>query len=113
MTIRILLTATLACLLLPRAASAQVPMQEVILDNRSVRIVLVTFPPGTGQGRHEGIEPELDILADGEVALTTPQGRVVLRPGTAYFIPGLTPHDARNESSHPARAFEVFLKRCD
>jgi quercetin dioxygenase-like cupin family protein len=113
MRIKLLLMATLAWVLPPLAASAQIPMPEVILDNPSVRVTLVTFPPGTGQGRHQGIEPEIDLLADGELTLETPQGRVKLRPGTGYFIPGLTPHDARNESSRPARAFEIFLKRCD
>jgi hypothetical protein len=63
--------------------------------------------------RVEGVEPEVDIVADGQPALETPHGRVLLRPKTGYFIPGLTPHDARNESSRPARAFEIFLKRCD
>lgn len=116
MMIGVFLMATLACVLLPVAASAQIPqipMVEVILDNPSVRVTLVTFPPGSGQGRHQGIEPEVDIVADGQLALETPQGRVVLRPGTGYFVPGLTPHDTRNESSRPARAFEIFLKRCD
>jgi len=40
-------------------------------------------------------------------------GRTALRTGTAYWLPGLTPHDTRNESERPARLVEIFLKRCD
>jgi mannose-6-phosphate isomerase-like protein (cupin superfamily) len=115
MTTLVLLTTTLALALMPIAASAQlsVPMPQVILDNASVRVTAVTFPPGAGTGRHQGIEPEVGIAVDGELTLESPQGRALLRPGTAYFVPGLTPHDTRNEGARPVRLFEVFLKRCD
>ena len=49
----------------------------------------------------------------GDVTLESPLGRTALRPGTAYWLPGLTPHDTRNESRSPARFYEIFLKRCD
>lgn len=55
----------------------------------------------------------MGILVEGELTLESPLGRMVLRPGTAYFLPGLTPHDTRNESTRPARLFEILLKRCD
>ena len=45
--------------------------------------------------------------------MESPLGRVSLKPGAAYWLPGLTPHDTRNEGSRPARVFEIFLKRCD
>jgi len=96
------------------SAGAQVvPMPEVILDNSSVRVTMVTYPPGAATGRHQGIEAEVGILVDGEVTLESPQGRVTLRPGTAYWLPGLTPHDTRNERARPARTFEILMKRCD
>ena len=85
----------------------------MILDNASVRVTILTFPPGAGTGRHSGIEAEVGIIVDGDLALESPQGRIVLRPGTAYWIPGLMPHDVRNESGRPARMFDIFLKRCD
>jgi mannose-6-phosphate isomerase-like protein (cupin superfamily) len=94
-------------------ARAQVPMPEVILDNPSVRVTMVTYPPGSASGRHQGIEAEVGILVDGEVTLESPQGRVTLRPGTAYWLPGLTPHDTRNEGKKPAKTFEILMKRCD
>jgi len=102
----------LAISLTPRAV-AQVPMPQVILDNPSVRITTVTFVPGAASGRHQGIEAEVGILVDGELTLESPVGRTTLRPGTAYWLPGLTPHDTRNESQRPAKIFEIFLKRCD
>jgi hypothetical protein len=36
-----------------------------------------------------------------------------MRPGSAYWLPGLTPHDTRNERQRPVRLYEIFLKRCD
>ena len=95
------------------AASAQPIGPQIILDNPSVRVTSLTLPPGSGTGRHQGLEPEVGILVDGELTLESPQGRTLLRSGTAYFLPGLTPHDTRNEGNRPARIVEVFLKRCD
>ena len=94
-------------------AEAQPPTPRVVLDNPSVLVTVTTLPPGTGTGRHQGIEPEVSIPVDGEVTLESPLGRVSLGPGSAYWLPGLTPHDTRNEGSRPARVFEIFLKRCD
>jgi hypothetical protein len=28
-------------------------------------------------------------------------------------MPGLTPHDVRNEGGRPAKLWDIFLKRCD
>jgi quercetin dioxygenase-like cupin family protein len=108
----LMLIAILAVTVAPRAA-AQVPMPQVILDNPSVRVTMVTFVPGAASGRHQGIEAEVGVLVDGELTLDSPQGRTMLRPGTAYWLPGLTPHDTRNESQRPARIIEILLKRCD
>jgi len=108
-----LLLAILAVALTPAAVMAQPPAPQVILDNPSVRVQVVTFVPGAATGRHQGIEAEVGILVDGELMLDSPQRRATLRPGTAYWLPGLTPHDTRNESQRPARMFEILLKRCD
>lgn len=113
MTTPVLLIAILAIALTPGLAEAQPPGAQVILDNPSVRVVVVTYPPGSGSGRHQGIEAEVGIIVEGEVTLESPLGRTALRPGTAYWLPGLTPHDTRNEGQAPARMFEIFLKRCD
>jgi quercetin dioxygenase-like cupin family protein len=94
-------------------AEAQPPTPRVVLDNPSVLVTVTTLPPGTGTGRHQGIEPEVSILVEGEVTVESPLGRVSLKPGSAYWLPGLTPHDTRNDGKQPARVFEIFLKRCD
>lgn len=114
MTNVLTLLAALAVITVPIAATAVEPAApHVIFDNPSVRVTVVTFTPGAGTGRHQGIEPEVGIVAEGELTLETPTGRTVLRPGTAYWLPGLTPHDVRNESGRPAKMFDVFPKRCD
>ena len=105
--------AALTVALLPIAATAEPPAPQIILDNPSVRVTVVTFTPGAGTGRHQGVEPEVGIVAEGELMLETPKGRTLLRSGMAYWLPGLTPHDVRNESGRPARMFDVFPKRCD
>ena len=108
-----LLVFTLGIVLGLVAASAQTTPAQIILDNPSVRVTSLTLPPGSGTGRHQGLEPEVGILVDGELTLESPQGRTLVRTGSAYYLPGLTPHDTRNEANRPARLIEVFLKRCD
>ena len=107
------LLVALAVVLVPGATTAQVPTSQVILENPSVRVTVTTLAPGMGSGRHQGIEAEVGIVVEGDVTVESPLGRTALRPGTAYWLPGLTPHDTRNESRSPARFYEIFLKRCD
>jgi len=45
--------------------------------------------------------------------LSSPAGRQSLKTGNAYWLPGLTPHDIRNESDRPAKVYVVAMKRCD
>jgi mannose-6-phosphate isomerase-like protein (cupin superfamily) len=113
MTKVLVLLAALVAASMPGGAQAQPPAPQVVLDNPSVRVTAVTLPPGVGTGRHQGIEAEIGILVEGELTVESPFGRTNLRPGMAYWLPGLTPHDTRNEGSRPARFFEIFLKRCD
>lgn len=105
--------AMLAATLLPRVVAAEGTAEEVVLDNPSVRVTVRTFAPTTGSGRHQGMEPEVGIVTEGELTLETPEGTTVVRQGSAYWVPGLTPHDARNEGSKPAKLYEIFLKRSD
>lgn len=105
--------AVLAGTLSPVAARAQLPVSQVVLENPSIRITVLTFVPGGATGRHQGIEAEIGIVIEGELTVESPTGRQALRPGSAYWMPGLTPHDVRNESGRPARMWDIFLKRCD
>ena len=103
----------LAGTLSPMAVRAQLPASQVVLENPSIRVTLLTFVPGGATGRHQGIEAEIGIVVEGELTVESPTGRQSLRPGSVYWMPGLTPHDVRNESTHSAKLWDIFLKRCD
>ena len=89
------------------------PATQVILENPSVRVALLTFAPGGATGRHQSVESEIGIVLEGELTVESPTGRQKLGPGETYWMPGLTPHDVRNEGGRPAKLWDIFLKRCD
>jgi quercetin dioxygenase-like cupin family protein len=108
--------ALLAALLLvavPAAAQAPAPAisEHLALENDTVRVTLLTLPPGAASGRHSGLEPELGMVMEGELTLVTDAGLEVLPAGSARWLPALTPHDARNESDRPVRLWVVVFKR--
>jgi len=113
MTKALVVVAVLLGALSPPTAGAQLPTGQVILENPSVRITVQTFVPGGATGRHQAIEAEIGLVIEGELTVESPTGRQSLRPGNVYWMPGLTPHDVRNESPRPARMWDIFLKRCD
>jgi quercetin dioxygenase-like cupin family protein len=85
--------------------------EQVIVDNDTVRVSLLTFPPGSASGEHVGLDPELGIVLEGELTLVTSAGRERLGPGTVRWLPALVPHDARNEGSLPLKLWVVVVKR--
>jgi quercetin dioxygenase-like cupin family protein len=99
------------------AAPAQEPRgrieERVTLDTNTVRVALLTFEPGAASGRHVGLDPELGIVAEGELTLVTDAGTEVMRPGAARWLPALVPHDARNEGDRPLKLWVVVFKKCD
>ena len=109
----LVVVAVLAGAFSPTAGRAQMPESQVVLENPSIRITILTFVPGGATGRHQGIESEIGILVEGELTVESPTGRQQLAPGGVYWMPGLTPHDVRNESGRPAKLWDIFLKRCD
>jgi quercetin dioxygenase-like cupin family protein len=98
---------------LPAPALAQAPATKVMFDNASVRAEVATFEPGSGTGLHSIVTPETGIVLEGEMTLDSPNGRQTIRAGEVFWVPGLTPHDLRNNSRAPAKVWGVFLKRCD
>ena len=111
---RVLLVAlVVGMLLLDGMVGAQPPERHLALDNESVRVVLLTYQPGTGGGRHLGLEPELGIVLEGEVTVETPKGTEVIKAGSTYWIPSLTPHDVRNETDRAAKVWDMLIKRCE
>ena len=93
--------------------AAQGAGSVAVLNTSGVYIELVTLVPGQGSGQHSGIPGEVGIVAEGEVVLSSPTGRESLKAGKAYWLPGLTPHDIRNESDRPAKVYILAMKRCD
>lgn len=100
-------------LLLGDTAGAQGPERHLGLDNDSIRVVLLTYQPSTGVGRHLGLTPEMGIVLEGEVTLETPKGVETFKAGSVYFVPALIPHDVRNDSDRPARVWDMLIKKCD
>jgi quercetin dioxygenase-like cupin family protein len=96
-------------------AAAQAPggavAEQVLVDNDTVRVALLVFPPGAASGEHVGLDPELGIVLEGELTLLTAAGREVLGPGAVRWLPALVPHDARNEGSVPLKLWVVLVKR--
>jgi quercetin dioxygenase-like cupin family protein len=84
-----------------------------VLNTPGVYIEQVTLVPGQGSGQHAGVSGEVGIVTEGEVVLSSPAGRQSLKAGNAYWLPGLTPHDIRNESDRPAKVYVIAMKRCD
>ena len=84
-----------------------------VLNTPGAYVELLTLVPGEGSGQHSTVTGEVGIVAEGEVMLSSPAGREVLPAGKAYWYPGLTPHDVRNEGNRPAKVYVVALKRCD
>ena len=93
--------------------SAQGAGSIAVLNTSGVYIELLTLVPGEGSGQHSTIPSEVGIVAEGEVVLSSPAGRESLQVGKAYWLPGLTPHDIRNEGNRPAKIYVIAMKRCD
>jgi quercetin dioxygenase-like cupin family protein len=114
---RRLLAATLivSLALATRLAPAQAPgagiEEQLLLENDTVRVALLLFPPGSASGEHMGLDPELGIVLEGELTLITPAGREVLGPGAVRWLPALVTHDARNEGSAPLKLWVVLVKK--
>jgi quercetin dioxygenase-like cupin family protein len=110
-TVAVLVTLLLA----GRLAAAQAPttaiQEQVLVDNDTVRVTLLVFPPGSASGEHSGLDPELGIVVEGELTLLTPAGREVLGPGAVRWLPALVPHDARNEGTLTLKLWVVLVKR--
>ena len=114
---RALLVVTLVVTLavVARLAGAQAPgagiEEQLLLENDTVRVALLLFPPGSASGEHVGLDPELGIVLEGELTLVTPAGREVLGPGAVRWLPALVTHDARNEGSVPLKLWVVLVKK--
>ena len=87
--------------------------ERVALDNDSVKVTVVTMPPGSSSGIHINAEPEMGIVVQGELTLVTRNGKQVYKPGMVVWLPPMTGHEARNESKRPVKLHAIGLKRCE
>src|SRR6266851_2208252 len=119
MTAKVTLCALLVVLgiFIGRASMAHSPQAQVteqeLLNNNSVRIVLMTYPPGADSDLHLNESPEITIVQEGELALYAKGKREALRPPSAHWLPEASAHLARNESKRPAKFWSILLKRCE
>ena len=109
----VLFVAGIAVGLVASLVTAQGAGSSVVLNAPGAYIELMTLAPGQGSGQNSAIPAEVGIVAEGVVVLSSPSVREVLQAGKAYWLPGLTPHDIRNEGSQPAKVYVVAMKRCD
>ncbi len=91
---------------------AKVSEQE-LLNNESVRIVLMTYLPGADSDLHLNEGPEITIVQEGELALYAQGKREALHPRTAHWLPEASAHLARNEGKRPAKFWSILLKKCE
>jgi quercetin dioxygenase-like cupin family protein len=87
--------------------------ERVLLDNDTVRLVLVTYQPGADSDLHMNTGPEITIVQDGELAFYAKGRRELLKAGAAHWLPDGTTHLGRNEGSRPVKFWSLLLKRCD
>src|SRR5258707_5538072 len=88
-----------------RVIAAPAPGPSAILNTSAAYIEVLTLVPGEGTGQHSIIAAEVGVVAEGEVVLSSPNGREALQAGKAFALPGLNPHDIRNESHRPAQDY--------
>ena len=93
--------------------TAQGAGSVAVLNTSGAYIELLTLAPGEGSGQHTTIPSEIGIVAEGEMVLSSPAGHEALPAGKAYWLPGLTPHDLRNDGNRPAKIYVIAMKRCD
>lgn len=119
MTARLMLCGVLVVLgvFIGRATMAHSPQGQVIeqelLNNDSVRIVLLTYPPGADSDLHLNVGPEITIVQEGELPLCegkaggAPAAQRPLAPG-GLGSPGPQRGQAPGQVLvHPAEAMRV------
>ena len=87
--------------------------ERLLLDNDSLRLVFITYPPGADSDLHFNVGPEVTIVQEGQLVMFAQGKRDVLGPGAAHWLPDATTHLARNETDRPTRFWSLLLKRCD
>jgi quercetin dioxygenase-like cupin family protein len=58
--------------------------EMVLVNNDSVRLVLITYAPGADSDLHLNVGPDVTIVQEGELVMFAQGRREVLHPGEAH-----------------------------
>lgn len=91
---------------------AQAPDRASVLDNSTVGITRLRFPPATREDVHTNLFPVLIVqLTAGQVTVTDREMlRIGSRPGEVWFMPAGTPNAVANRSPSPFDVVKVAIK---
>lgn len=86
------------------------PVSIQTTGDTTFSIDTVTVDPGASSGWHTHPGPEFSIVKGGAIILVEGPdcAPVTLTEGQAFFIPGGTPHLARNEADRPAELYVTY-----
>lgn len=87
--------------------------EHVLLDNATVKIGHLVYPPGATSGIHVNPEPEIGIVVEGELTFVTRHGKQVYKAGSVIYLESGSGHIAMNESKSPVKFWALNLKKCD
>jgi quercetin dioxygenase-like cupin family protein len=87
--------------------------ERVALENDTVKIGYLVYPPGASSGIHVNPEPEIGIVVEGELTFVTRHGKQVYKAGSVIYLESGSGHIALNESGRPVKFWALNLKKCD
>jgi quercetin dioxygenase-like cupin family protein len=87
--------------------------ERVALENDTVKIGYLVYPPGASSGIHVNPEPEIGIVVEGELTLVTRHGKQVYKAGSVIYLEAGSGHIALNETKSPVKFWALNLKKCD
>lgn len=102
---------SLGLLLGGNSAPAQEVTEKVLLDNETVKVSELTFPPGFKGHAHPAPVNEMAYVLEGEfTVISVPEGKRVLKAGGVDWAAKGTIHSSRNDSARPAKILVIFFK---
>ena len=87
--------------------------ERIALENDTVKIGYLVYPPGASSGIHVNPEPEIGIVVEGELTFITRHGKQIYKAGSVIYLESGSGHIAMNESKSPVKFWALNLKKCD
>ena len=98
-------------------AKAAESSREVLLDNASVEVIRLTYPPGTESGMHTHVHPHrvVYVVTGGKLEMipadkNKPSQVVKAKTGSTMFVPANT-HNVKNIGTTEVVLIETELKK--